>query len=116
MIDFECMKTPAALLGNINNSDEQMMSVVCSGAVGSGVWPRVESPVHNLNSIHGLPAGLSGFWTTFRQVLPYQCFHNIFWEQAYVSMEHKSSRWGYICSNIQQYIVWVKIIDVKNRY
>ncbi len=34
---FECMKTPAALLGNINNSDEQMMSVVCSGAVGSGV-------------------------------------------------------------------------------
>ncbi len=67
---FECMKTPAALLGNINNSDEQMMSVVCSGAVGSGVWPRVESPVHNLNSIHGLPAGLSGFWTTFRQVLP----------------------------------------------
>ncbi len=31
----------------------------------------------------------------------------------YVTLEHKSSlkSLGYICSNSQQYIVWVKIID-----
>ncbi len=32
---------------------------------------------------------------------------------VYVSLEHKSSveSLGYICSNRQKYIVWVKIID-----
>ncbi len=32
----------------------------------------------------------------------------------YVTLDHKTSRksHGYICSNSQQYIVWVKMIDV----
>ncbi len=36
-----------------------------------------------------------------------------FWTSSYVTLEHKTSleSLGYICSNSQQYIVWVKIID-----
>ncbi len=37
----------------------------------------------------------------------------VFVQNKYVSLEHKSSvkTLGYICSNSQQYIIWVKIID-----
>ncbi len=37
----------------------------------------------------------------------------VFVQTKYVSLDHKGSvkSLGYICSNSQQYIVWVKIID-----
>ncbi len=40
------------------------------------------------------------------------CLYEIYFICLYVSLEHKSShkQHSYICSNSQQYIVWVKII------
>ncbi len=41
-------------------------------------------------------------------------FHRIR-QKIYVTLEHKTSlkSLGYVCSNSQKYIVWVKMIDVS---
>ncbi len=52
-------------------------------------------------------------WTAFNGLYCVVLKSNVNMRFSYVSLEHKSSlkSLGYVCSNSQKYIVWVKIID-----
>ncbi len=69
----------------------------------------------NDSHISDLLAPNGGFNLTFRVTLLYIYRYIISNEYStFVTLEHKTSlkSLGYICSNSQQYIVWVKIINL----